>query len=935
MTHSFTEKKRFRRSFSKVRYKPTPQSLLRLQHESYKDFLQREVPPEKRRNIGLQNAFNTVFPIVSTSGLVSLNFLSYRLVGPHYDVQECKDRGITYFVSVYADIQMAIREKKGGDVKKVKQEEVYMGDVPMMTGHGSFVINGTDRVVVSQLHRSPGVLFEHDSGRGTLSKKYLYSARIIPYFGRWLDFEFDQRDLVYFRIDRRRKMPVTVLLKAIGYSEEEILRHFYDFDRFTLGGKPNEVIYHLNQDFLQNASLPFDLKGPDGAVIVAKNQRIKKADIPKIAKLDREYPVDDSFLMEKRLATHIIDEEGEVVVRANTAIDAEALARIRAAGIRNLHTLHFNELNRGPYISNTLVLDEKLDEDLARNAIYRMLRPGDPPNAEVVNTYLDGIFFNQVNYNLSKVGRMKLNRRLDRARDPMEYRIWVDRDRLAGEKGAQAAAVDNLLEQGCFDSRARAVKFIDFVVRYGNRCSAAENLTQKEAEALSKKLDRVPHEILEQRTLSCDDIMQVVKMLVDLRNGKGRTDDIDSMTNRRVRTVGEFVSNYFQQGLLRVDRAIRDRLSRAETEGLMPHDIISAKAISASVSEFFNGDQLSQFMDHTNPLSGITHKRRVSAFGLGGLTRDRVGFEVRDVHPTHYGRVCPIETPEGQNIGLINSMSVYSSVDHYGFLQTCYLVVNNGRVTDQAVYLSAIEEEGKVIAQANTRQDGKGRITDEAVAARMDGEYVTVSPDEVDYIDISPAQIASVSASMIPFLEHDDANRALMGSNMQRQAVPCLQAEKPLVGTGMERLVAGDSGAVIKAERPGTVAYVDADRIVVNVDSKAVGEDTPLGVDIYHPTKHIRSNQNTGINQCPIVRVGDKVKAGDVIADGASIDFGELSLGQNLLVAFLPWNGYNFEDSILISERRRVGATLRFGAHHRGSGARPQHRTSRRRGNHP
>ena len=912
MTYSYIEKKRFRRSFSDYSHSVGIPPLLQLQLRSYRDFLQKDVKPDERIDFGLQNAFNTVFPIVSSSGLVTLEFLSYELNEPMYDVQESKERGLTYMLSVYANVQMVSRDKKGDKVSNVKKERVYMGDIPLMTDYGSFIINGTERVVVSQLHRSPGVFFEHDSGRGTLTKKILYSARVIPYSGRWLDFEFDQRDYVYFRIDRRRKMPVTILLKAIGYTVEEILRAFYDFDVFDLGGKKDEVDYHLNPEFLQNATLPFDLKSPNGDVLVVANQRIKKSDVKKIAGLPKKYTIDDDFLIDKRLAYGVVDAEGEIIAKANTRITPEILEAMRKAGITQLETLHINELNRGPYIADTLDLDEKLERDDARNAIYRMLRPGDPPNRDIVNVHLDGIFFSNAMYDLSKVGRMKFNRRLVPGRPSMEHRIVINKERLSGKQAILAAA-EVLVTAGCKNDVGEAREFLEYTAQYGDR-AIVENLTQDEADALSAKLAGVSHDVQEQTTLSQKDILSVVQYLVDLRNGKGKTDDIDSLTNRRVRTVGEFVTNHFQQGLMRVDRAIRDRLSRAETEKMMPHELISAKAISSAVAEFFNGNQLSQFMDQTNPLSEITHKRRVSAFGAGGLTRDRVGFEVRDVHPTHYGRVCPIETPEGQNIGLINSMALYSNVDAYGFLQTNYHPVVDGVVKENVVCLSAIEEENKVIIQSNTPRDKKGRLSEELVLARKDGEYVMVPPTEVDYVDVSPAQIASAAASMIPFLEHDDANRALMGSNMQRQATPCLRPEKPLVGTGVERHIAADTGTIVCARRKGRVSYVDANQVVVEVDDKSANNGDGAGVDIYRLEKHVRSNQNTGINQRALVQVGDNIESSDVLADGAGTDIGELSLGQNLLVAFMPWNGFNFEDSILISER--VVAEQRFSSIH-------------------
>jgi DNA-directed RNA polymerase subunit beta len=914
MPHSQTEKRRFRRSFADYPQATKMQPLLRLQRDSYRDFLQKDVPAEERERFGLQAAFMDVFPIVSSSGSISLEFMGYHIDEPLYDERECKERGLNYKASVFANIRMITREKKGGKVVNVRDDPnpVYMGDLPMMTRHGSFIVNGTERVVVSQLHRSPGVLFEHDSGRNTSSKKYLYSARVIPYVGRWLDFEFDQRDLVYFRIDRRRKMLVSILLKAIGYSEEEILRSFYDFDKFTLNPKGG-ALWHFDVELLQNVTLSFDLKAKSREVLVAANQRIKKSQLGKISKLAANpYPVADEFLYGKRLAVSVVSGDGEIVAKANAEITEELLGKIREAGVAELQTLNINELNRGPYISNTLALDEKLDQEAARVAIYRMLRPGDPPNKEIVNSYLDSIFFNSETYGMSKVGRMKFNRRLRPGAPAMQYRIWIDKDKLPprGNLDAMAQAV---VDAGQMPALEEAREFLRYVAQYSSR-SLAENLTEEEARALSKKLQELPHEILPQTTLSKEDIMLATRCLVDLRNGKGKTDDIDSLTNRRVRAVGEFVANHFQQGLMRVDRAIRDRLSRAESEKLMPHELISAKAVSGAVAEFFNGNQLSQFMDQTNPLSEITHKRRISAFGAGGLTRDRVGFEVRDVHPTHYGRVCPIETPEGQNIGLINSMSLCSNLNEYGFLQTYYFPVVNGKVGDEQVCISALEEEGKVIVQANTPRDNKGRLVEDMVLARKDGEYVHVSPAEVDYMDVSPAQITSAAASIIPFLEHDDANRALMGSNMQRQATPCLVPEKPLVGTGVERYLAEESGTVLRARRKGRVSYVDAGSVVVEAEGKAANVGDEAGVDIYPLVKFDRSNQNTAINQRPLVNVGDKVGAGDVLADGAGTDMGELALGQNLLVAFMPWNGYNFEDSILISER--VVADQRFASIH-------------------
>ena len=825
-------------------------------------------------------------------------------------MRECKERGLTYQSSLYAQIDMVIREKKGGDVKIVKSEQVYMGDMPMMTSGGSFIINGTERVVVSQLHRSPGVFFEHDSGRATAVGKYLYSARVIPYNGRWLDFEFDKRDFLYFRIDRRRKMPVTVLLKALGYSEEKILREFYQFETFLLGKESDKGKYRLNMDFLKNEVFPFDIKTVRGAVIVSKGRRVKIFDLKKIeAQAMKEHPVPDSFMYQRRLAAAIIDQDGEVLARANAEITEALLANLRAADVTELQTIYTNELESGPYIAQTMTLDEKLDEEASRSTIYRMLRPGEPPNRDMVNQLLDGIFFSSDIYNLSHVGRMKLNRRIDASRPTMEYRIMV-KSQTRVNKAQQQTAAQALVEVGAFPDTEAALIFLAYVQQYGDR-TALDNLSRERADEIAGLLkERVVFEVLEQTTLSRDDILQAVKKLVDIRNGKDKPDDIDTLSNRRVRSVGEFVENYFRQGLMRVERAIRDRLSRAENEGLMPHDLISAKAISGSIAEFFNGNQLSQFMDQTNPLSEITHKRRVSALGVGGLSRDRVGFEVRDVHPTHYGRLCPIETPEGQNIGLINSLANYAEINEYGFLQTPYIPVKNGCVINKVVSLSAIEEDGCVIAQASSRRDEKGRFVEELISSRKDGEFILSLPENVDYVDVAPSQIASVAASMIPFLEHDDANRALMGSNMQRQAVPCIKPERPLVGTGMERKVAVDSGACILTRRAGVVSYVDAGRIAVRTS----GDDGDIGVDIYDLVRHTRSNQNTNVNHRPIVREGEKIDKGDVIADGSCSDVGDLALGQNLLVAFMPWNGYNFEDSILISEQ--VVAAQRFSSIH-------------------
>jgi DNA-directed RNA polymerase subunit beta len=700
-----------------------------------------------------------------------------------------------------------------------------MGEIPLMTRNGSFVINGTERVIVSQLHRSPGVFFEHDRGKTHSSGKLLFSARVIPYRGSWLDFEFDPKDYLYFRVDRRRKMPVTILLKALGYSPDQILREFFVFDTFHVS-KKGEIELELLADRLKGEIAKFDINTKQGKLIVQKDKRVTAKHIRDMEQAGmKRLTVNEDYLVGRVLATNIVNTEtGEIVANANEEITEALLKKLIEAGIETLYTIYTNDLDQGAYISSTLRIDETVDAMNAKVAIYRMMRPGEPPTEDAVNTLFQGLFFSPERYDISTVGRMKFNRR-------------VGREELTGAM-----------------------------------------------------------------ILSTEDIVAVIKILVELRNGRGEIDDIDHLGNRRVRSVGELAENQFRSGLVRVERAVRERLSQAESENLMPHDLINAKPVSAAIKEFFGSSQLSQFMDQTNPLSEITHKRRVSALGPGGLTRERAGFEVRDVHPTHYGRVCPIETPEGPNIGLINSLALYARVNDYGFIETPYRKVNNGKVAKEIEYLSAIEEGKYVIAQANAELDKTGKFVDELVSCRNHNEFTLSTPDKIEYIDVAPAQIVSVAASLIPFLEHDDANRALMGSNMQRQAVPCLRAEKSLVGTGIERTVAIDSGTAVLARRGGRVDFVDAGRIVVRVndDETQPGE---AGVDIYNLTKYTRSNQNTNINQRPLVRVGDLIASNDVIADGASTDMGELALGQNLLVAFMPWNGYNFEDSILISER--------------------------------
>jgi DNA-directed RNA polymerase subunit beta len=895
MTYSFTEKKRIRKSFAKRTSVLDVPFLLATQLQSFTDFLQAEIPAERRKNEGLQAAFTSIFPIVSHSGNARLEFVSYMLGEPAFDVTECQQRGLTFASSLRARVRLVIMDRDAPDtVKEVKEQEVYMGEIPLMTTNGSFVINGTERVIVSQLHRSPGVFFEHDRGKTHSSGKLLFSARVIPYRGSWLDFEFDPKDTLFFRVDRRRKMPVTALLKAIGMSAEEILAEFFDFDTFLLS--KDSVQFTLVPERLRGEMARFDFVAPDGKVIVAKDKRITAKHIRDIGAAGlKQTVVPEDFILGRVIAHNIVDTAtGELVANANDEITETLLAKLREAGISTVETLYTNDLDRGAFISNTLRADETASRQAARIAIYRMMRPGEPPTEEAVEILFNGLFYADERYDLSGVGRMKFNRRLAR-NDVVEYKVT-----LKSLASRAEAALRNLAEATGFP--LAAVQDLVSLLPYGAR-ALAENVTKAEADALAAKVKPLGNvEVREQLTLSPRDIVAVIKILVELRNGRGDIDDIDHLGNRRVRSVGELAENQFRAGLVRVERAVKERLSQAESDNLMPHDLINAKPISAAIKEFFGSSQLSQFMDQTNPLSEITHKRRVSALGPGGLTRERAGFEVRDVHPTHYGRVCPIETPEGPNIGLINSLALFARVNSYGFIETAYRKVNDGQVTNDIEYLSAIEEGNYVVAQANAALDDKNHLTDDLVTCREKGETILAEPSRVQYMDVAPGQIVSVAASLIPFLEHDDANRALMGANMQRQAVPCLRPEKPLVGTGIERTVAVDSGTAVVALRGGKVDYVDAGRVVVRVndDETVAGE---VGVDIYNLTKYTRSNQNTNLNQRPMVKVGDIIAKGDVVADGASTDKGELALGQNMLIAFMPWNGYNFEDSILISER--------------------------------
>jgi len=908
MTYSLTERKRIRKSFAKRAIVQKVPFLIATQLESYTGFLQAHMSPDGRRNEGLQAAFTSIFPIISHSQNARLEFVSYSLGEPPFDVKECQQRGLTYASPLRAKVRLVIMDKDAPKptTKEVKEQEVYMGEIPLMTTTGSFIINGTERVIVSQLHRSPGVFFEHDRGKTHSSGKLLFSARVIPYRGSWLDFEFDPKDIVFFRVDRRRKMPVTILLKALGYTPERILAEFFDFDVFHI--KQTGVEFDIVPERLRGEVARFDINDRSGKTIVAKDKRITVKHIRDMESAGlKKISAPDEFILGRTVAHNVINKEtGEIIANANDEVTETLLAQLREAKVDKIQTLFTNDLDQGPYVSQTLRADETADMNAARVAIYRMMRPGEPPTEDAVETLFNGLFFAEERYDLSAVGRMKFNRRIG-APSEMSWQVRFRGIALPKEAEEELRAY-----------------FKHVPELHLNKVSLEGISSEAEAQALvekmfhdlkSKGIDKSKLEVrIEPRlTLSPKDIVEVIRILVELRNGRGEIDDIDHLGNRRVRSVGELAENQFRAGLVRVERAVKERLSQAESENLMPHDLINAKPISAAIKEFFGSSQLSQFMDQTNPLSEITHKRRVSALGPGGLTRERAGFEVRDVHPTHYGRVCPIETPEGPNIGLINSLALYARTNKFGFLETPYRKVKDSKPTNEITFLSAIEEGNYVIAQANAAVDKNGKLTDTLVSCRFKNEFELKSPEEVQYMDVAPSQIVSVAASLIPFLEHDDANRALMGSNMQRQAVPCLRPEKPLVGTGVERTAAIDSGTCVVALRGGIVDYVDANRIVVRVnDDETLAGD--VGVDIYKLTKYTRSNQNTNINQRPIVKQGERIAKGDVVADGASTDLGELALGQNMLVAFMPWNGYNFEDSILISER--VVADDRFTSIH-------------------
>ena len=827
MAYSFTEKKRIRNNFGKGSEVLEVPYLLATQIDSYANFLQSGIQPDRRKNQGLHAAFSSVFPVVSHSGYAVLEYVRYRLGEPAFDVRECQQRGATYSAPLRVLVRLVIYDKDAPAntkvVKDIREQEVYMGELPLMTDNGTFVINGTERVIVSQLHRSPGVFFDHDKGKTHSSGKLLFNARVIPYRGSWLDFEFDHKDAVYVRIDRRRKIPATILLRSLGYDNEEMVKIFFETNKFSLSS--DKFMFHLIPDRLRGEMAVFDIKH-DGKVLIEEGRRITAKHVRQLEKAGvTEIEVPRDYLFGKILGHNVVDAStGELLANVNDELTDALLQKLIDGGVAEINTLYVNDLDRGPYVSNAMRLDTTTNRLEALVEIYRMMRPGEPPTVESAESLFENLFFTDERYDLSAVGRMKFNRRLGR------------------------------------------------------------------------------EEIEGTGTLSKEDIIDVLKELIKIRNGNGTVDDIDHLGNRRVRSVGEMIENQFRIGLVRVERAVRERLTLADSEGLMPQEIINAKPVSAAVKEFFGSSQLSQFMDQNNPLSQVTHKRRVSALGPGGLARERAGFEVRDVHTTHYGRVCPIETPEGPNIGLINSLSVYARTNEYGFLETPYRRVVDGKVTDQVDYISAIEEGEYVIAQSSVAVNENGRLVEGLVSCRYKDEFTLASSETVQYMDVSSKQIVSVAASIIPFLEHDDANRALMGSNMQRQAVPTLRAEKPLVGTGMERVVAKDSGVTVVATRGGRIEAVDAARIVVRANDDETIPGVP-GVDIYNLIKYTRSNQNTCINQRPLVRLGDIVRRGDILADGPSTDLGELALGQNMLIAFMPWNGYNFEDSILVSER--------------------------------
>jgi DNA-directed RNA polymerase subunit beta len=835
---------RHRRNFAKVHPAIDVLNLISIQRESYEKFLQLEVDASDRETSGLQAVFKSVFPIQDFSHRASLQFVSYDLEEPKYDVDECRERGMTFSAPLKVTVRLVVwdvdAETESRHVSNIKEQEVFFGEIPLMTAHGTFIVNGTERVVVSQLHRSPGIFFSAGKSKSASSNKTIFTARIIPSRGSWIDFEFDTKDILYVRIDRRRKLPATVLLRALGYTTEELLNHFYQREKFIFG--EGGWVKETTDDLLKIQTADVDVVGPDGKVIVRAGKKFLRPHIKKLQKagmlveetrevggreeqlLVGRFPVPEGAILGRISAYDVVDmETGEVVVECNSEITEDVIELLLDRGISEVETLYIDNVIVGSFLRDTLLVDKVATMEDAVVEIYRRLRPGDPPTYEAALTHFENLFFNAERYDLSKVGRLKVN-----------HKLGLDVD-------------------------------------------------------------------LDQTTLTREDILRVVQYLIDLKNNRGEVDDIDHLGNRRVRAVGELLETQYRIGLVRMEKAIKERMSLQEIEALMPHDLINAKPVSAVIKEFFGSSQLSQFMDQTNPLSEVTHKRRLSALGPGGLTRERAGFDVRDVHPTHYGRVCPIETPEGPNIGLIASLSTYARVNEYGFIETPYQLVEGSRVSGVVKYMTALEEAPHTVAQANTDRLGDGQIADEYITARKGGEYYLASRDDITLMDVSPNQLVSVAAALVPFLENDDANRALMGSNMQRQAVPVVRTEAPLVGTGMERVVARDSGVTAVVRRAGVVENVDATRIVVKTELE--GDDVGNDVDIYNLTKFTRSNQNTCINQKPVVKPGDRVEPGDIIADGPATEMGELALGQNCVVAFMPWQGYNYEDSILVSER--------------------------------
>ena len=820
----------FRKNFGRIKKILNIPNLIDIQKKSYEKFLQKDVEPLKRGNFGLQGAFRSVFPISDFSGKCSLEFVSYKIGDVRYDVKECIQKGMTYAAPLKIVVRLVVFDADRGTgqktIRDIKEQEIYFGEIPLMTDNGTFIMNGTERVIVSQLHRSPGIFFDHDKGKTLASGKLIYSARIIPIRGSWLDFEFDSKDLLYVRIDRRRKMPVTILLKGMGNSTEFLLKYFYNIEKVSI--EDNKFYMVVDESLIGGKALEDVKESRTGEVIIKKMRKLTKAHIKRMAELNiSRIQIKDDDIIGKILASNVTDPEtGEVLLRCNEELTPEDLERVRERRIQELQFIYIDEERSNASIRDTLLIDKIESAEDAIIEIYRRLRPSNPPTPETAHKFFNGLFFDPTSYDLSDVGRAKMN-----------YKLRLE----------------------------------------------------------------VP---IETTVLRNEDILAAVKYLINLKNGVGdcSVDDIDHLGNRRVRSVGELIENQYRIGLVRIERAIKERMSLQDIETMMPHELINAKPVSAVVNEFLGSSQLSQFMDQTNPLSEITHKRRLSALGPGGLTRERAGFEVRDVHPTHYGRICPVETPEGPNIGLIVSLSTYARVNAFGFIETPFRVVKDGKVLDEVRYLTAIEEEKHIIAPADIPLDAKGRFIGELVSARKGSDFISVPPIEISLMDVSPDQLVSIAAASIPFLEHDDANRALMGSNMQRQAVPLLRPEVPLVGTGMESIVARDSGAVIVARRAGVVEHVDASRIVIKCDGDGQDElDT--GVDIYNLVKYQRSNQDTCFNQKPIVNKGDQVRTGDIIADGPATDAGELALGRNVMVAFMSWGGYNYEDSILVSER--------------------------------